>query len=150
MAKTIEVKPLLLAFSITLVLILFVSFSFLFLKDHPGEIDSLRRNTSPFFLNGTLNLDPEPGEKRMYYFGLSFLPFATVITYMTLSRILGKRVKFQKLMINPYLNVWGAQISLMIIIITGAFIIKDVFITKFQNIYLIFHSPLFYFLFSIA
>ena len=143
-------KYLLYFFSLTFALIIFLAISFFFLKNHPGEVENLLNTNTALFVNGRLDLAPEPGERRIFLFGIIFLPAIVTVNYLILSFIAKKNRLFRKIFSNPYLNLATAWSGLFLILRLLTFIVSDLFKTKEQNIYLIFHSPLHYFLIFIT
>ncbi|MBI3380328.1 hypothetical protein HY029_06260 [Candidatus Gottesmanbacteria bacterium] len=143
-------KALLFISSIILSIFAFVAISFFLLKSRPGEIEMQLAHNTPLFVNGRLDLAPEPGERRIFLFGLVFLPLISVANYLILVNLTKRKDKYLKFIENPYLNFFVAEVSLILIFLLSFNIILDLFRTKEQNIYLIFHPPFYYLLAFIA
>src|SRR3989338_2782487 len=139
-------KYLLFFLSLAIACILFNGISYFFLKDSSHDIESLIVKNAPLFVNGRLDLWPEPGERRIFLFGIIFLPFVSAVNYLLLTYTAKKNLIFRNIISDPYLNLATAWSGLIFFLWLLTFIISDLFKTKEQNFYFIFHTPLHYFL----
>lgn len=141
-------KPLLFVCSIALAIGAFIPFAY-YLRDTPSRISYLIERNAPLFINGKLNLEPEPGERLTFLSGIFFLPVISMGIYFILRKFINKRKKLNRFSANPNINFFAAQIVLTAVLILGYHIVTELYRTKEFYFYVLLY-PSGYYIFIIV